>query len=109
MPLMLALTLKAAKNKKPLPKIPQKPMFHDDPYLEEDIEENNEDNVDQHTEENNDVQAKPSTSRTIFVKPAPEAESHMYCKCKQFPFRCFLKLRIVSNSIVTEHQALIIA
>ena len=78
MPLMLALTLKAAKHKKPLPKIPQKPMFHDDPYLEEENNEENDDvNAEQHAEEICDQQAKPSTSRIIMVKPAPDTESHM--------------------------------
>ena len=78
MPLMLALTLKAAKHKKPLPKIPQKPMFHDDPYLEEENnEENNDVDEEQHAEDINDQQPGPPTSRIILVKPAPDAESHM--------------------------------
>ena len=33
MPIILGLTLRAAKRKKPPPVIPNKPMFHDDPYL----------------------------------------------------------------------------
>ena len=78
MPLMLALTLKAAKHKKPLPKIPQKPMFHDDPYLEEENNKENDDvNAEQHAEDVNEEQARPSPSRMIMVKPAPDAESHM--------------------------------
>ena len=39
MPIMLGLTVRAAKQKKLPPKIPKSPMFHDDPHLEEDVPE----------------------------------------------------------------------
>ena len=39
MPILLGLTIRAAKNKKPAPKIPHGPMFHEDSNLDQ-VEKN---------------------------------------------------------------------
>ena len=67
-PFVIGLTLKAAKNKKPPPVIPRRPMFHDDQSDEEDIHEDSHEHP------------QPSTSRMIHVKPAPttiDVEHHI--------------------------------
>ena len=70
MPIMLALTIKAAKKKKPLPKIPQKPMFHDDENDEEAGNSEFKDDVETPNHEDEYHQPQPSTSKVIYVKPA---------------------------------------
>ena len=68
MPVLLGLTIRSAKNKKPAPKIPIGPMFHDDDddddsntndTLEEDQEEkeNSVGNFQQEVENNENVNA----------------------------------------------------
>ena len=42
MPILLGLTIRAAKKKKPAPKIPHGPMFHEDSNLDQ-VEENQND------------------------------------------------------------------
>ena len=42
MPVLLGLTIRAAKKKKPAPKIPRRPMFHDDSNSDQ-VEENEND------------------------------------------------------------------
>ena len=76
MPAMIALTLKAAKKKKTSPKIPKAPMFHDDDEDEQEEEVSNE-NRELQLSTNNDSNHQPTSSRIIYVKPAPDIESHI--------------------------------
>ena len=82
MPIMLSMTIKAAKKKKPLPKIPQKPMFHDENDEEAGNDENKDEDQDDETpnQDHEFIQPQPSTSKVIYVKPADPnntIENHM--------------------------------
>ena len=81
MPIMILLTLRAAKHKKPGPAIPKGPMYHETDSVEEKNEENcielheitiNENNVNENSNEYDCFSSQDSVSpipRIIFVKP----------------------------------------
>ena len=73
MPIMLGLTVRAAKKKKLPPKIPRSPMFHDDPHLEE----NEADDENQEDHQNEEIQPQNPLPKVIFVRPAPDSENHI--------------------------------
>ena len=73
MPIMLGLTVRAAKQKKLPPKIPKSPMFHDDPHLEEDVPED----IQEDHQNSEEIQPQIPLPQVIFVKPAPDLENHI--------------------------------
>ena len=65
MPILLGLTIRAAKKKKPAPKIPHGPMFHDDSNFDQ-VEENENDISD------NKHNFKPQIQEESVKKKAPK-------------------------------------
>ena len=65
MPIILGLTFRVTKHKKPPPVIPNKPMFHNDPYLNTPS-----------PEPDNDVQLQLQEQLPVIPEEGPQLQPH---------------------------------
>ena len=75
MPVLLGLTIRAAKKKKPAPKIPNEPMFHDDSNFDDQVEENENDISDNKHHSNPQIHKESAEKKAPNI---PQGEPAMF-------------------------------
>ena len=70
MPILLGLTIRAVKKKKPAPKIPHEPMFHDDSNFDQ-VEENENDISDNKHHSNPQIHKESAEKKAPNIPQGP--------------------------------------